>query len=285
MNPFKALASRLPTTREPAGKVDWEKFVDESIQEQAQTSPASPPKRSARPQAGARRQSATDAIARSTDRPGPWAGLIRFGNFVENTLLLIGLMMLIGFGLLVWVVYHAIASAVHDIAAGPQIGEAKVVNPPAAVAQIIPAAPIKGPANEAPIRIEPAPPKPTEAAPVESLQAESAPEVAVEPVVVTATSPGIGEPDRPPPGHPDLYQWMKGWRRPDGTYTKGYWRLKPAGKAKSGTQSSSLPRSSAAIPVQPAPAHTSEAAPPGKVWVNGYTRKDGTKVRGYWRSK
>lgn len=38
-------------------------------------------------------------------------------------------------------------------------------------------------------------------------------------------------------------------------------------------------------PDSPPPGAAPESSNSGKIWVDGYTRKDGTKVKGYWRKK
>ena len=114
-------------------------------------------------------------------------------------------------------------------------------------------------------------PEPVEAGiGVKPSQASSSP--AVDPV---ATADPLS-----PPG-PD-YHWIRPYTRLDGTPVAGLWKKNPPkSTTRHATKAEPVPRV-----VEPAvPSVGDDTSTAGKIWVEGYTRKDGTKVKGYWRRK
>lgn len=92
------------------------------------------------------------------------------------------------------------------------------------------------------------------------------------------STPESADPLRSP--GPD-YIWVKPYTRSDGTHVDGYWR-KASPKAAPNIVTKPAPRPVTASPPTTRVETSSNA---GKVWVDGYTRKDRTKVKGHWRSK
>jgi len=87
------------------------------------------------------------------------------------------------------------------------------------------------------------------------------------------------------------YDWVNGYTRKSGTYVQGYWRSSPDSDLTNniGYPGNFNPNTGKVTPGNPETylknyygSNNSDVS--ADDWVNGYTRKNGTYVQGYWRS-
>lgn len=129
-------------------------------------------------------------------------------------------------------------------------------------------------------RVSPPPAAIAEAPPAVREELPSVPAPAAREESEPPSAPNLPKADPNNPPGPD-YIWIKPYRKAGGITVDGYWMYKPA-KPKAVAKTKPAPR----VVATPPPVARNEPAPTaGRVWVNGYTRKDGTKVKGYWRNK
>jgi len=86
------------------------------------------------------------------------------------------------------------------------------------------------------------------------------------------------------------YRWRKGYTRSDGTRVKGGWVKKNAGKKTARKNTGRKPARARVISRNAGRRKTvrknaSRKTKRGHVWVKGYTRADGSKVKGHWAKK